>query len=169
MAYGDRRNETYLVPVEAKKSGHARRSQTTLPNKQPTYVGHYPLDAYPTLSSKYTRTAITGTANSSLFSLLDAMFASTPASVLRRIVDVIPMLTLQQGAFRYYATSHPRLYLYVIWNGPPGIIHLTPDFTGELLPLHEPHKVGECFTPPSTVSRLIPPIPQGGQEKRARY
>ena len=49
IAYGDARKDTFLVPVKDKQAGHARRSQTDLPVKQPIYVGHYPIDAYPTL------------------------------------------------------------------------------------------------------------------------
>ena len=36
------------------------------------------------------------------------------------------------GAFQHYDTSLPWPYLYVIWDGPPGNVILTPGYKGEL-------------------------------------
>ena len=111
------------MPVEAKRAGHPRRSQTGLPIKQLIYVGHYPIYAYveqedylrdkPSphslfyddgVSRIYVATAITGPNNAELMPLIETLLSSTPPEILKRIVEIIPMPLPPTGAFRYYAT-----------------------------------------------------------------
>ena len=41
------------------------------------------------------------------------------------------------NAFKYYATSNPNPYLWIVWDGPPVNIALPPQYQGSLVLMDE--------------------------------
>ena len=160
------------------------------------YVGHYPIDTYVDIhdylrdkasphslihgngvSSRRVATAITGTTNSKLMVLLETLISETPPATLRYIVDIIPMPIPQANAFKYYVTSLPDSYLWIIWDGPPGQVALPPRYLGVLVTLEEQpghialrEDVGkppplESYKPPHESTPIhLPPTARAGRE-----
>ena len=116
-------------------------------------------------SSRYVSTAVTGTSNSSLMVLMEVIISETPPETLRGIVDIIPMTMPPANAFKYYATSIPDPYLWIVWDGPPGHIALPPQYQGTLVLMNEQpgHKAlrEDVGKPPPlrAISRPVSPYP----------